>query len=88
MTVAAATAEDKEVTKPALAAFEEVFKNDTAGDGEVSGKTAEEKEAIRTIQISGRETNIRTAETTKKNSVVINTVRPFILRPIATDPEL
>ncbi len=87
ITVAAATAEDEEVTKPALTTFEEIFEDDTAGDGEVSGETAEEEEAIRTIRISGRETNIRTAETTKKNSIVINTVRPLILQPIATDPE-
>ncbi len=88
MTVAAATAEDEEVTKPALAAFEEVFEDDTAGDGEVSEETAEEKEAIRTIRVSGRETNIRIVETTKKNFIVINAVRPLILQPIATDPEL
>jgi len=88
MTVAAATAEDEEVTKPALMAFEKVFEDDTAGDREVSGETAEEEEAIRTIRVSGRETNIRTAETIKENFVVINTVQPFILRPIATDPKL
>ncbi len=87
ITVAAATAEDKEVTKSALAAFKEVFKDDTAGDGEVSGETAEEEEAIRTIRVSSQETNIRTAKTTKENSIIINTVRPFILQLIATDPE-
>ena len=87
ITVAAATAEDEEVTKPALTTFEEIFEDDTAGDGEVSGETAEEEEAIRTIRVSGREINIRTAETIKENPIVINTVRPFILQLIATDPE-
>ena|SRR6266566_722457 len=87
MTMVAATTEDEEVTKPALTVFEEVFKDDTAGDGEVSRKTAEEEEVIWTIRISGRETNIQTAETTKENSVIINIVQSFILQPIATDPE-
>ena len=49
MTVAAATAEDEEVIKPTLTTFEEVFEDNTAGDGEVSGETVEKKEAIRTI---------------------------------------
>jgi len=87
ITVAVATAEDEEVIKPALAVFEEVFEDNMAGDGEVSRETAEEEEVIRTIRVSGRETNIRTAETIKENSVIINMVQPFILRPIATDPE-
>ncbi len=47
--MAVTTAEDEEVTKPVLAAFEKVFEDDMAGDGEVSGETAEEEEAIRTI---------------------------------------
>ena len=88
MTVAAATAEDEEVIKPALTAFEEVFEDDMTGDGEVSEETAEEEEAIWTIRVSGRKTNIRTVETTKENFVVINAVRLFILRLIATDLEL
>ena len=88
ITVAAATAEDEKVIKSVLTAFEEVFEDNIAGDREVSRETAEEEEAIRTIRVSGRETNIRTAETIKENFVVINTVQPFILRPIATDPKL
>jgi len=44
--VAAVTAEDKEVTKPALTAFKKVFKDDIAGDKEVFEEIAEEKEVI------------------------------------------
>ncbi len=83
MTVAITTAENEEVTKPALTTFEKVFEDDITKDKEVSEKTAEKEKAIRTIRISSRKTNIRTIETTKKNLIIINIVRPFILQPIA-----